>query len=502
MKEDDTSFVSDDQQESFPPSRAGAVACLCLLLSLIFITPQSLRALESQYTITVVSTAPPRVRVDGRFAAETNKWVFLKDYAGVGGLGERVAGFTALDQQSAEIPVRLVSNVEFVSERPAKAFRYEVTLAPPAGVSDASHVSWLTGERGVLMPGDLLPQTSPSACLKLTLPQGWKSATLEPQSADGCYEVRDYQKSLFFVSPHLRLSEGRGRGLNFTFATDGKWAFTDEEVSQSVAEILKAHEDSTGATPLRKALVVLSPFPTEADANRWTAEARGGTVFILSGRLPAKVAALSRLNVALSHELFHLWVPNSLALRGAYDWFYEGFTLYHATRVGVQLGHLTFQNYVEAVARAYDNYLSARKASDYSLLDAGRERWGAAGDALIYHKGMLVAFLFDMELRRRSEGKKSLDDVYRALFRGKGPRAGSDANSTVIGVLDSLLRDASFSEQFFKSTRIIDLKQFLPAYGLRLENAGGRTKIMVAEPLDAARYGLLKKIGYNQNANR
>src|SRR5205814_1010733 len=80
--------------------------------------------------------------------------------------------------------------------------------------------------------------------------------------------------------------------------------------------------------------------------NLWSAETRGSTVVLLSGRMPSKLAAKAQLDGSLTHELFHLWVPNGLTLDGEYDWFYEGFTNYEALRVGMRRGQLTFQDYL------------------------------------------------------------------------------------------------------------------------------------------------------------
>ena len=90
---------------------------------------------------------------------------------------------------------------------------------------------------------------------------------------------------------------------------------------------------------------MLLPLPQAGAAgNLWSAETRGSTVVLVSGRLPSRLAARAQLDGALTHELFHLWVPNGLALEGEYDWFYEGFTNYVALRAGMRRGQLTFHD--------------------------------------------------------------------------------------------------------------------------------------------------------------
>ncbi|HEV7903959.1 MAG TPA: hypothetical protein VGO96_08970, partial [Pyrinomonadaceae bacterium] len=388
--------------------------------------------------ISVVSLAPPRVRVEAEQAKATKVWSFRNAYAGMIGLGERIENLSLYDAQGSEVAARKLAPGEYEAARDATKVRYELKLDPPRETNDMAHVSWLTAARGVLMPGDLLPLPLARAKLSLTLPESWKIATLEARNDGGQYEMENADSSVFFIGADLRVAQTSVRGMKVTFATAGKWAFADEDVVTVIRDVLERHERAAGAVPRERALVLLAPFPQVADGARWSAETRGGTVLFLSGRATSKSAGLARLSIPLAHELFHLWVPNALALSGDYDWFYEGFTVYQATRASVELGYLTFQDYLDSLARAYDIYLAARERDDLSLIDASARRWGGSG-ASIYQKGMLVAALYDLSVRQQSRGKRSLEDVYRLLFRGR--RAGGErreGNATVTAALSSV----------------------------------------------------------------
>src|SRR5260370_23308232 len=147
---------------------------------------------------------------------------------------------------------------------------------------------------------------------------------------------------------------------------------------------------------------------------------------MLMRKLTLKRGGLSQLSVPLTHELFHFWVPNALALEGDYDWFYEGFTVYQAARTAVRLGLLTFPEFLNAIARAYDAYALAVDHDRWSLVEASKRRW-TVGAPSIYSKSMVVAFLYDLKLRNQSHGKHSLDDAYRKTIRDyHSPDGGSD----------------------------------------------------------------------------
>ncbi|MCA1591915.1 MAG: hypothetical protein LC754_04535 [Acidobacteria bacterium] len=282
------------------------------------------------------------------------------------------------------------------------------------------------------------------------------------------------------------------------YVTAGEWAFSDEEVARSIGEILKDYEKLFGGASRPRALLTVLPFPGAAPANAWSAETRGGAVVFLTGRAPSKVAALAQLNASLTHELFHFWIPNGLALEGDYDWFYEGFTNYQALREGMRREQLTFQDYLNAMGRAFDGYKAARGSKEVSLLEASQRRW-SGNPSLVYHKGMLVAFLYDLTLMRGTAGKKSLDDVYRELFRrygGQEKRA--DANRAVVEALSGMPEMRAFTERYVQSAAEINLPAAIEPFGLRVEPGGVRTHVAVAAGLERGQRDLLRRLGYNE----
>ncbi len=459
--------------------------------------------------ISVVSLSPARVRVEGRRADATTDWSFRTQYATVSGLGERIENLTLSDEGGAQIPVRKIASGEYKAESAAARFSYEVKLEPPAMTSDAAYVSWLTNERGLLLPGDLLPKPSRSqetdersAQLQFILPATWDAAASETKQADNQYRVADVERAVFLIGPELRRKRERIGQMEFSYVTNGRWAFTDEEAMSLAVNILKEHTEVLDGVPRREAMLILIPFPRATGAERWSAETRGGTVMLLSGQSPSKVAALAGLGVPLTHELFHLWVPNGLKLNGDYDWFYEGFTLYQSMRAGMRLQSLGFQDYLNALSRAFDAYKSINERDQLSLLEASRQRW-RSGNGLVYHKGLLVAFLYDLKLRQQTKNSRSLDDVYRELFRRRQSEAArADANSTVIGILKSQSGMKEFVEQYVEQAAAIDLRAAIAPFGLEILKGGVRTHISVASQLSRAQRDLLSKFGYNKDAQR
>lgn len=467
--------------------------CFVLLLSASDAAAQAL-----DVKIKVLPGIPARVRVEGRSGEAATAWSIRNFYGSAAGLAERVENFQLFGEDGAAVVVKRLAPGEFSAAAPASRFAYDFRLDPPAFVSDSSHVSWLTADRGLLMLADLLPVPLKSAKVELSIPAGWQVSTNEARNAAGAFEVADPERAVFALGRDLKERRGRAGSLSFTLVSAGDWAFTEGEAADSAAEILKIHQETAGGSPRQSPTIVLLPLPqTGAGANLWSAETRGSTVVLVSGRLPSKLAAKAQLDGALTHELFHLWVPNGLALEGEYDWFYEGFTNYVALRAGMRRGQLTFQDYLNALGNAYDSYRRARGPREASLPEVSQRRF-AGSSALVYHKGMLVALLYDLTLRRQTGGKNSLADVYRELFRrharGNPP---ADGNRALVQILGSTGGMRPFVERYVEGSTELTLSSLIEPFGLRVEPGGARTHVGVSDSLDSAQRELLRKLGYN-----
>lgn len=484
-----------------------AAPCLRFILPALFLVSFGMsiaRAERLNIRISVISLAPARVKIEGERSSGTEVWSFRNIYGSLTNLGERIEKLSLIDAGGANVSVRKLAPGEYTAASAATRFSYEVKLEPPLFDTDASHASWLTGERGFLMLGDLLPLSnekgvgSSSATLTFVLPEKWQIASSARPGVDGKYEIADVYKAVFFVGQDVREKRQRVGSMDFTLTTSGEWAFSDEDVATLAANILKDHAETFGGVAQGRAMLILAPFPRAVGADRWSAETRGETVMLLSGKSPSKIAALAQLNFPLAHELFHLWIPNGFALDGEYDWFYEGFTLYQALRAGMRLNLLTFEDYLTALGRAFDSYKAVRERDKLSLLKASTERW-TLSPTLVYNKGMLVAFLYDLMLRQQTKGKRSLDDVYKELFLlYRAPESRNDGNAAVLAVLNSLGEMQEFTRRYIENPNTIELATAIAPFGLQVDAGGVRTHISVAASLSGAQKDLLRKFGYNE----
>ncbi len=201
----------------------------------------------------------------------------------------------------------------------------------------------------------------------------------------------------------------------------------------------------------------------------------------------------------VAHEYFHLWnvkriKPDAL---GPFDyenenytkmlWFAEGGTAYYESVLNRRAGIITA-----------DEFLAAREAQilalqnrpgrfETSLEDASFDAWikyyrpdeNAVNNQISYYdKGELVNFLLDVEIRRASNGAKSLDDVLRYLYaefaRKNKNYTPEDFQKIAETTAGKSLND--FFEKYVRGTEEIDYNAILSGIGLQLSTGETENK--------------------------
>ncbi len=131
-----------------------------------------------------------------------------------------------------------------------------------------------------------------------------------------------------------------------------------------------------------------------------------------------------------SHEFFHLWNVKRIhsSLLGPFDytsrvkttslWLSEGVTEYYAhtllVRDGIQ-SPSEFYGQIDQWRQMFGSSESSSSAKTLEQLSIDESDFNINDAMLFYIKGPLVALMLDLEIRSRTENKRSLDDVMLAL---------------------------------------------------------------------------------------
>lgn len=170
-------------------------------------------------------------------------------------------------------------------------------------------------------------------------------------------------------------------------------------------------------------------------------EHRASSVNLYNPHFAATRKAYEGLLELLSHELFHAWNGKRIAPRPlhAFDytreaytpclWVMEGITSHYDRFTLRSSNRITAKSYLDKVlddwARLQATPGRARQSLEQSSFDAWIKLYKPDESNLnttvsYYLKGGLVMFALDLQIRRRTEGARSLDDVLRLLWQRYG----------------------------------------------------------------------------------
>lgn len=165
-----------------------------------------------------------------------------------------------------------------------------------------------------------------------------------------------------------------------------------------------------GRFPTERAQVIVIPKRRGGDAVGFGHVTRGG-----GASVALMVSPEAELDALLSdwtagHEFSHLWHP---FVRKDGVWLSEGLATYYQEIIRVRGGVLPA---AKAWRRLRDG-ADRGKADDRSLAEASTNVYRNWDFPRVYWGGAAIALLADVEIRRRSDGARSLDDVMAELAK-------------------------------------------------------------------------------------
>lgn len=175
-----------------------------------------------------------------------------------------------------------------------------------------------------------------------------------------------------------------------------------------LTEAARAVATLYGRFPLQSTQVVIIPRVGLGAPVRWGEVARGGAPAALFVVDSAASRADLRSDWTAAHELSHLLLPY-VTRNDA--WASEGFASYYQNVLRARAGMLTQSQGWERLEAGFSRGRRATRSG--TLREASR---GGHGQTMrVYWAGAAVALRLDVELRRASAGKHSLDSVLAAL---------------------------------------------------------------------------------------
>ncbi|CAB1127855.1 Peptidase M61 [Candidatus Hydrogenisulfobacillus filiaventi] len=383
-------------------------------------------------------------------------------------------------------------------------------LGVSASHLDATHAYW-NGAQLFLLLDDYkeLPVT-----VHIEAPPGWRVSTgLEP----GGQEAFTYTAPNYDVLLDCPVEVGTHPA--WSFEVDGKthtvavWGHGNEDQTRLVGDIeriVRAHKELFGSLPYEHYTLILHL----TDKNLGGLEHLNSTTCGVNRFLFKPRKNYRRVLDLISHEFFHLWNVKRIRpeMLGPFDynqevythllWAMEGFTDYYGSLALARSGLWTVKEYLNTLGDRIKAYEKLPGRFVQSLSDASFETWqkfykpdpDSPNRTISYYlKGELVGLCLDLEIRRRTQGRASLDDVLRRLYEryaAKGIGFPEQVyQETVEEVGESSFAD--FFRSYIDGTDPLPVDRYLETVGIQVqrgyepeekENGGGEGDQLSGSP--------------------
>jgi predicted metalloprotease with PDZ domain len=334
------------------------------------------------------------------------------------------------------------------------------------------------------------------------MPRGdWKIATGLPPVANERDTFHAANYDALYDSPFLvsdfKVLPFEVRNVPHRIVVDGEGNYDPERLRRDVQKIVETAAGVVGEIPYHDYTFLLMLHPTSGGGGLEHLNSTALTFRRFNFRPDTEYRNFLTL---AAHEFFHAWNvkrirPDAL---GPFDytgenytrllWVAEGITSYYENLIVRRAGLMSEKDYLDDLARSIRALQNTPGRLEMSLEEASFDAWikyyrpdenSINSSVSYYDKGAIVGALLDLEIRRRSAGAKSLDDVMRYLyaefFKQQRNYAPADFQRAA-----ELMAGSSLEEFFSRSVRgreELDYNAALNGVGLQLETfAGDRTK--------------------------
>jgi len=325
----------------------------------------------------------------------------------------------------------------FTLEQAAAAIDNENSAALRHGVIMTSPSTWL------LHPVD--PNDEQGFFLRVVTPAGTRfvSGLLPaPTGEDNEYaaHLSDLPRAPYSAFGDLRIYREHVAGARLDIARlPGPMDLPDENLVDAVTSAARLVSEHYRRPPIARTLVLLIPEPGRGVGFARVLGNGGASVIAPIGAhsSPADIRGWE-----IVHEMLHVAFPNLLHQQA---WLEEGMATYYEPLLRARAGLISEEQVFAGFLRGMPHGLP--RADDRGLDNTptwGRTYWG----------GALFCLLADLEIRERTRGKRSLDDVLRTVLTAGGNVASRWSIDRLLQIADA-------------STSVPVLRELYEAHALR-----------------------------------
>ncbi len=436
------------------------------------------------YHITIEVTGLKERTLDLALPSWTPGWYTIRPYAAnlvklhAHVKGERLS-LKALDKQTYRIETR--GNRELTVE-----YDYYANNLAVNGSELTSQRGFFVGTNIFLyVPGHT---TDTPSTLSFDIPDNWRVATgLKRVAGRNTFAARDFDQLV--DAPTILgdfdqfTTSALGKPIQIVVDPKGQVSPENAEKLKSyVSRVIESQGKMFGGLPYDEYWVL------------YVIGGRGGGALehenstnVMLGSMPADPRALVGVT---SHEHFHSWNVKRIRPAGLlpYDysreqyirelWVAEGITSYYGDLHARRAGLLTDEEYLRGMAGNIRQLQGNEARQWVSVSDASTVTWLTYGGGSsygrftinYYGKGEILGMLLDLEIRGATDNRKSLDDVFRSLYKNFHLRGRGYTNEDLAAVIAEVAGRSftDFFASYVTGTAELDYDGALRKVGLRL----------------------------------
>ncbi|HZI65054.1 MAG TPA: PDZ domain-containing protein [Thermoanaerobaculia bacterium] len=325
--------------------------------------------------------------------------------------------------------------------------------------------------------------------LDVRIPAGWNIATGLSPAGPRRFAAADYDELVDcpIEAGKFELRTWRTRGIEHRLALHGRVNRPLDRVTRDLAKIVEAEAALFGGLPYEHYTFLLHTGPGSYGG----LEHRNSTSLEYSSSGFRSREDYDGFLELAAHEYFHLWNVKRIrpSALGPFDyerevhttllWAMEGITSYYDGLFLVRAGLMSPERYFGKTAKRWAAFLEKPGRRIHSLSESSFDAWikyyqpnehSPNSTISYYEKGEFAGMALDLEIRRRTRNRRSLDDVLRRLFK----RVTADGAGFPEGDYRRACEDvaggslAGFWRDYIDGTRELELGGFLEAAGLGL----------------------------------
>jgi predicted metalloprotease with PDZ domain len=440
---------------------------------------------SKSFSVEVVVPAGKRDSVDLMMAIWSPGFYGLQNYA------RNVSGFTATAPDGTALEVTKPNDSRWTVKTGGRAaFTATYTVAAPRGTNLSNGVT----ETSAVLIGPptyitLVEQAHRPAEVRLELPAGWKGSMTSLEAAkNGApnhYVAPDYDilaDSPILAGVDLSTTEFTVGGVRHYWVWLGKAEWDGGKVAAAMTPLIEEHVRFWGTLPFKRYAFLNIVTGTGGSG----VEHLNSVAITGSGREPVDQTARFRNAAFISHEYFH--AMNVKRLRpvelGPFDyehapvttglWVAEGLTSYFGDLLAARSGLGSPEDYLTVTSRHITDLQTKQPGRLLQTLEQASsqmfERLPADKRVDYYVKGPVVGLVLDAHIRRRTNGRKSMDDVIRLEYKRWSGARGYTAADFAKTASDAAGFDlAPLLRKLVATTEEVDYTEMLDWFGLRFK---------------------------------